>query len=105
MVCAALLETRRLAIAETKGLTDRNVPVPMSILWQAPLYLVHGAADVFGGIGMAEFFNDQSPETMKSLCAALGQLALASGSYINSLMLSIVAAQHVMGQPGGFHTT
>ncbi|KAF8674870.1 hypothetical protein HU200_048004 [Digitaria exilis] len=32
----------------------------MSILWQAPLYLVHGAADVFGGIGMAEFFNDQS---------------------------------------------
>ncbi|KAF8689311.1 hypothetical protein HU200_042107 [Digitaria exilis] len=91
MVCAALLEMRRLAIAEAKGLTDRNVPVPMSILWQVPLYLVHGAADVFGGIAMSEFFYDQSPETMKSLCAALGQLAIASGSYINSLMLSVVA--------------
>ncbi|CAL4932634.1 unnamed protein product [Urochloa decumbens] len=101
MVYAALLEMKRLAIAEAKGLTNQNVPVPMSIMWQAPLYLVHGAAEVFGGIGVTEFFYDQSPETMKSLCAALGQLALASGSYINSLLLGVVAVATTHdGAPG-----
>ncbi|OQU92015.1 hypothetical protein SORBI_3001G275600 [Sorghum bicolor] len=91
MVYAALLETRRLAVAEASGMRDPDAPVPMSILWQVPLHVVHGAAQVFAGVGATEFFYDQSPETMKSLCAALGQLALAFASYMNSLLLSIVA--------------
>uniref|UniRef100_A0A0A8ZQZ9 Peptide transporter n=1 Tax=Arundo donax TaxID=35708 RepID=A0A0A8ZQZ9_ARUDO len=102
MVCAALLETRRLAVAKANGLTDQNVPVPMSILWQAPLYLVHGAAEVFGGIGVTEFFYDHAPETMRSLCAALGQLALASGSYFNSLMLGIITIATTHGGAPGW---
>ncbi|KAL6642567.1 hypothetical protein ACP70R_020748 [Stipagrostis hirtigluma subsp. patula] len=102
MVYAALLEMRRLAIAEANGLTNQNVPVPMSILWQAPLYFMHGAAEVFAAIGVTEFFYDHAPETMKSLCAALGQLALASGSYFNSLMLSIVAVATTQGGAPGW---
>ncbi|KAG2550031.1 protein NRT1/ PTR FAMILY 8.3-like isoform X2 [Panicum virgatum] len=102
MVYAALIEMRRLAIAEVKGLTNQNVPVPMSILWQAPLYLVHGAAEVFGGIGVTELFYDHSPETMKSLCAALGQLALASGSCINTFLLGVVAVATTHGGAPGW---
>ncbi|KAG0549958.1 hypothetical protein BDA96_01G298600 [Sorghum bicolor] len=101
MVYAALLETRRLAVAEASGMRDQDAPVPMSILWQVPLHVVHGAAQVFAGVGATEFFYDQSPETMKSLCAALGQLALAFASYMNSLLLSIVAvATTRRGAPG-----
>uniref|UniRef100_A0A0A9FVV5 Peptide transporter n=1 Tax=Arundo donax TaxID=35708 RepID=A0A0A9FVV5_ARUDO len=102
MVYAALLETGRLAVAKANGLTDQSVPEPMSILWQAPLYLVHGAAEVFGGIGVTEFFYDHAPETMKSLCAALGQLALASGSYFNSLVLGIIAIATTHGGAPGW---
>ncbi|XP_062201147.1 protein NRT1/ PTR FAMILY 8.3-like [Phragmites australis] len=102
MVYAALLEARRLAIAQANGLTDQSVPVPMSILWQAPVHLVHGAAEVFAGIGVTEFFYDHAPETMKSLCAALGQLALASGSYFNSLVLGIVAVATARGRAPGW---
>lgn len=101
VVYAAVLETRRLAVAEASGLRDQDAPAPVSILWQAPLYFVHGAAEVFASVGATEFFYDQSPETMKSLCAALGQLAIASGSYVNSLLLGIVAVATTRGgKPG-----
>nr|CAB3495058.1 unnamed protein product [Digitaria exilis] len=101
MVLAAMLETRRLAIAEANGLRDQDVPVPISILWQGPLYLVHGASAVFGGIGLTEFFYDEAPVTMRSLCAALGQLATAAGSYFSSAILSIVAVATTRdGAPG-----
>jgi len=39
---------------------------------------------------------------MKSLCAALGQLALASASYMNSLLLSIVAVATTRGGAPGW---
>ncbi|CAN6299915.1 unnamed protein product [Urochloa humidicola] len=101
MVLAALLETRRLAIAEVNGLKDQDVPVPLSILWQGPVYLVHGAASVFGAIGLTEFFYDEAPVTMRSLCAALGQLATATGSYLSSFILSIIAVATTRGgKPG-----
>ncbi|CAL4932632.1 unnamed protein product [Urochloa decumbens] len=102
MVYAALLETRRLDVAEANGLTDQSLPVPMSILWQLPLYLMHGAANVFGTIGVTEFFYDSAPVTMKSLCAALGQLAVASGSIFNSLVLSLVAVATTHGGAPGW---
>ncbi|TVU31420.1 hypothetical protein EJB05_23104 [Eragrostis curvula] len=101
MVYAALLETRRLAIAEDRGLKNQSVPVPMSIMWQVPVYLLHGVAEVFAVIGVTEFFYDQAPETMKSLCAALGQVAIATGSFFNSLILGLVAiATTRRGAPG-----
>lgn len=102
MALAALVETRRLAIAEASGLRHREVPVPMSILWQGPVFFVHGAAEVFGAIGMTEFFYDQAPATMKSLCAAFGQLAVASGSYLNTAVLSVVALATTRGGATGW---
>lgn len=101
MILAALLETRRLVIAEANGLKHQDRPVPISILWQVPLYMVHGAAAVFGCVGLTEFFYDEAPVTMRSLCAALGLLASAAGSYFSSLVLSIVAVATTHGgEPG-----
>ena len=101
MVYSAILEMKRLAIAQASGLAEQNVPVPMSILWQAPSYVLKGAAGVFAGIGMLEFFYDQAPYAMKSLCAAFAQLAVASGAYFNTLIFAVVAVVTTQGgEPG-----
>ncbi|OQU92019.1 hypothetical protein SORBI_3001G275800 [Sorghum bicolor] len=85
MVYAALLEARRLVLAQA------DMPA-MNILWQAPVFAVLGAAEVFATIGILEFFYDQSPDGMKSLGNAFAQLSMAAGSYFNSAVLSAVAA-------------
>uniref|UniRef100_A0A8R7U2V6 Peptide transporter PTR2 n=1 Tax=Triticum urartu TaxID=4572 RepID=A0A8R7U2V6_TRIUA len=101
MVYSAMLEMKRLAIAQASGLADQNVPVPVSILWQVPAYVMQGTAGVFTGIGMVEFFYDEAPYTMKSLCAAFSQLAVASAAYFNALVFSVVAvATKHGGAPG-----
>lgn len=77
MVSAALVELKRLEIARSKGLIHEKAAVPMSILWQIPQYFLVGAAEVFTCIGQVEFFYDQAPDAMRSLCSAF---ALITGS-------------------------
>ncbi|KAL5224930.1 hypothetical protein ABZP36_011569 [Zizania latifolia] len=91
MAYSALVETRRLAAA-----------APLTIMWQAPSYSVLGAAEVFTTIGMLEFFYEQSPESMKSLGTALAQLAIAVAYYLNSGVLSVVAAATARGGAAGW---
>ncbi|KAH7841802.1 hypothetical protein Vadar_034514 [Vaccinium darrowii] len=99
---AALLEMRRLAIAESLGLVDENVPVPLSILWQIPQYFLIGAAEVFTFIGQVEFFYDQSPDTMRSLCSALSLLTTSLGSYLSSFILTLVTSITTKGGSAGW---
>lgn len=56
MSAAALVEIKRLQIAEELGLTDESVAVPLNIFWQIPQYFLLGAAEVFRFIGQLEFF-------------------------------------------------
>ncbi|KAM0874644.1 hypothetical protein ACQ4PT_037327 [Festuca glaucescens] len=102
MVYSAILEMKRLAIAQASGLAGQNVPVSMSILWQTPAYVLNGAAGVFSVIGMMEFFYDQAPYAMKSLCAAFTQLAVASGYYFNTIIFGVVAAATTRGGAPGW---
>ncbi|KAL6961869.1 hypothetical protein U1Q18_043004 [Sarracenia purpurea var. burkii] len=87
---AALVEMNRLAIAKVLGLVDEDVPVPLSILWQIPQFFLFGAAEIFTVIGQYEFFYDQSPDSMRSLCSALALLTNSLGSYLSSFILTIV---------------
>lgn len=82
MAYAASVETKRLA----------SPAATMSIMWQAPCYCLLGTAEVFASVGMLEFFYDQSPESMKSLGAAVAQLTIAAGNYLNSALLGVVAS-------------
>ncbi|KAM3373494.1 hypothetical protein ACQJBY_020119 [Aegilops geniculata] len=84
MAYSALLERNRLAAATT-GAT-------VSIMWQAPAYTILGAGEVFAAIGVIELFYDQAPDSMRSLCTALAQLAVAAGNYLNSAVLGSVAS-------------
>jgi len=91
MAVAAILEIKRLAIAREQHLVDQNVPVPLSIFWQIPQYFLVGLSEVFTFIGALEFFYDQSPDAMRSLCSALQLLTTAFGNYLSTFILTMVA--------------
>ncbi|KAH9620116.1 hypothetical protein KSS87_023884 [Heliosperma pusillum] len=101
MICAALVELRRLQLAKELGLVDETGPVPLSIFWQIPQYLLLGMADVFTYVGQLEFFYDESPDAMRSLGTALCLLETTVGSYFSSLILTIVTSVTSSGgKPG-----
>ncbi|XP_078166057.1 protein NRT1/ PTR FAMILY 8.3-like [Carex rostrata] len=90
MSSAAIVEAKRLQIARDEGLMHKNVAVPMSILWQLPQYIFIGVGEVFTFVGMLQFFYDQAPDSMRSLCMALAFLTLSLGSYVTSFILTVV---------------
>ena len=92
MSAAALVEIKRLELARALGLVDEDVAVSLSILWQIPQYFLLGAAEVFTFIGQLEFFYDQSPDAMRSLCSALSLLTTSLGNYLSSFILTVVTS-------------
>ncbi|XP_047330166.1 protein NRT1/ PTR FAMILY 8.3 [Impatiens glandulifera] len=102
MSSAALLEMKRLSIAREMGLVDQDVAVPLNILWQIPQYCLLGAAEVFTFIGQLEFFYDQSPDAMRSLCSALALLTTSLGNYLSSFILTVVMSLTTVGGKGGW---
>ncbi|PIN01858.1 H+/oligopeptide symporter [Handroanthus impetiginosus] len=97
MSAAAIVEIRRLALARELGVVDEPVAVPISILWQIPQYFLLGAAEVFTSIGQLEFFYDQSPDAMRSLCSALALLTTSLGNYLSSFILTVVTSLTTRG--------
>ncbi|CAL4921678.1 unnamed protein product [Urochloa decumbens] len=91
MVSAALVELKRLEIARSEGLIHEKVDVPMSILWQIPQYFLVGAAEVFTAIGQVDFFYDQGPDAMRSLCSAFALVTVSVGDYVSSIILTLVS--------------
>jgi peptide/histidine transporter 3/4 len=90
MSAAAVLEIKRLQVANELGLVDKPVPVPLTIILQIPQYFLLGAAEVFTFVGQLEFFYDQSPDAMRSLCSALSLLTTSLGNYLSSFILTLV---------------
>lgn len=89
MVSAALVESNRLHIAHAGGLVHREVAAPMSILWQGPQYFLIGAGEVFS-IGLQEFFYEEAPDTMRSICLAFSFANDSVGYYLSSFIISLV---------------
>lgn len=90
MVSAAIVEVVRLGIVKRHNYYDTTNDIPMSVFWQIPQYMIIGCAEVFTFIGQLEFFYDQAPDSMRSLCAALSLTTTALGSYVSSLLVTIV---------------
>jgi peptide/histidine transporter 3/4 len=70
----------------------------MSIAWQVPQFVLVAGSDVFCGIAQLEFFYGEAPAAMRSICSAFSFLALSLGFYVNSLVVTLVAA--VTKRPG-----
>uniref|UniRef100_M8BQE8 Peptide transporter PTR2 n=1 Tax=Aegilops tauschii TaxID=37682 RepID=M8BQE8_AEGTA len=89
MAADAVVETRRLVLGR------------MCILWHVPQYLLVGASVVFACVGQSEFFYNEAPVSMRSLCTALGLLTVSLGSYLSSLVVTLVSSITTRGvEPG-----
>lgn len=91
MVIAALVEIKRLETARHHKLLDLpKSPIPMSLWWLVPQYVLFGMADVFTVVGLQEFFYDQVPEGLRSLGLALYLSVFGIGSFMSTFLVSII---------------
>lgn len=89
MLSAGILELVRLRYVRRHDLYELT-KIDMSIFWQVPQYFIIGCAEVFFFIGQLEFFYEQAPDAMRSLCSALQLTTVALGSYLSTLLVTIV---------------
>lgn len=74
---------------------------PITVFWQGPQYFIIGCAEVFTFIGQLEFFYEQAPDSMRSLCSALSLTTAALGNYLSSFLVTIVTDISTKnGRPG-----
>ncbi|KAH7677229.1 Proton-dependent oligopeptide transporter family protein [Dioscorea alata] len=91
-VSAALVEVKRKAAAAENGLIDEpKAVIPTSVFWLVPQYAIHGIGEAFMQVGQMEFLYDQAPESMRSVAAALYWLAISIGSYLGTVLVSLVS--------------
>ncbi|XP_057862287.2 protein NRT1/ PTR FAMILY 5.10 isoform X2 [Cryptomeria japonica] len=91
MVVAALTEIKRLKEVKDNDLEDMpDAIVPMTIFWLLPQYVLYGISEVFTMVGMQEYFYDQMPQSMRSLGIAVFLSVLGIGSFLSSIIISIV---------------
>ena len=101
MSAAAVVEVMRLQLARKLDLVNKPVAVPLTVFWQTPQYFLLGASEVFMFIGQLEFFYDQSPDSMRTLCSALPFLNFSLGNYLSSFILTIITYFTTQGgKPG-----
>ncbi|KAK3031384.1 hypothetical protein RJ639_036092 [Escallonia herrerae] len=100
MVAAATLEVLRLKMVREHNYYEYK-HISMSIFWQVPQYFIIGCAEVFTFIGQLEFFYEQAPDAMRSLCSALSLTTAALGNYLSTLLVNIVTDMSTRhGDPG-----
>eukprot|EP01125_Pyxidicula_operculata_P023014 TRINITY_DN9761_c0_g1_i1.p1 TRINITY_DN9761_c0_g1~~TRINITY_DN9761_c0_g1_i1.p1 ORF type:complete len:576 (-),score=85.38 TRINITY_DN9761_c0_g1_i1:60-1787(-) len=69
---------------------EQVTAVELSILWQAPGFLLIGIGEILASITGLEFSDHHSPATMRSLVVATYSLTTALGSYFGSALVAIV---------------
>ncbi|XP_042511884.1 protein NRT1/ PTR FAMILY 8.1-like [Macadamia integrifolia] len=92
MVAATILEVKRLHMVRQRNLYDADDTIPMSVFWQIPQYFLIGCSEVFTFIGQLEFFYEQAPDSMRSLCSALSLTTIALGNFLSTLLVNIVTS-------------
>ncbi|XP_059669221.1 protein NRT1/ PTR FAMILY 5.6-like [Cornus florida] len=90
MGIAALIERKRLSIAHNEISLGNIGPVPMSVFWLAPQFLLLGVGDAFTLVGLQEYFYDQVPDSMRSLGIAFYLSVMGVGNFLSSFLITVV---------------
>lgn len=91
MVVAATVEIKRLHVAKSHGLTNNPVtPVPMSVFWLVPQFMLVGAGEAFIYVGQLDFFLRECPKGMKTISTGLFLSTLSLGFFFSSVLVTIV---------------
>ncbi|CDP00147.1 unnamed protein product [Coffea canephora] len=100
MAIAALVESRRLRMAETEAVLQGKAgeSAPMSVFWLAPQIMILASGDAFSLVGLQEYFYEQVPDSMRSLGLAFFLSAMGVSQFISSFLITIVA--HVTQKSG-----
>lgn len=88
MIIAGIVEQNRLKYASMNGEETSSV----SVFWQVPQYVLLGVGEAFIVVAQMEFFGSQTPDGLKSLGIALPMSSTAIGSYVSSMILTVVMA-------------
>ncbi|KAH0991513.1 hypothetical protein GBA52_002996 [Prunus armeniaca] len=85
---AGLVEQQRRASALSHASADGVAP--MSVFWLFPQLMLLGLFELFGVVGHIELYNKEFPEKMRSIANSLIYLCVAGGTYLSTLVVSIV---------------
>lgn len=88
LLVSALVEIKR------RNSVPQSLPAnrvsSMSGFWLVPQLAISGLSEAFAAIGQTEFYYKQFPENMRSFAGSLLFLGIATSSYLNTLLISIV---------------
>ncbi|CAO2827264.1 unnamed protein product [Amaranthus hypochondriacus] len=91
MVSAALVEIRRLKVAQNAGLENKpHEVVPISVFWLIPQFFFVGGGEAFTYIGQLDFFLRECPKGMKTMSTGLFLTTLSLGFFVSSCLVSVV---------------
>lgn len=91
MGVAAIVEGKRLQTAKRSVLVEKpHETLPLSVFWLSPQYVLLGVSEAFALVGLQEYFYSQVPDNMKSVGIALFLSVLGVGSFMSSLLITIV---------------
>ncbi|KAF6159910.1 hypothetical protein GIB67_032994 [Kingdonia uniflora] len=88
MVVAGFIEEKRRASALAHAGPDGVAP--FSVMWLIPQIALNGFVNAFNVIGQIEFYYKQFPDNMKSIGNSLFFCTMAGGSYLSTLLVTIV---------------
>lgn len=88
MVVSGLVEIKRRELAISSGASDGVAPI--SVLWLAPQFILLACCHVFATVGHTEFFNNESPDGLRSIANSLLCLNVSAASNLSSFIVNIV---------------
>ncbi|KAM7255517.1 hypothetical protein ACFE04_008415 [Oxalis oulophora] len=88
LVVAATTEEYRKHLAPTN--TNGPTISSMSAFWLVPQLAITGLAEGFNSVGQMEFYYQQLPENMRSVAGAFYFCGMATASYVDGLLVSLV---------------
>lgn len=91
MFSAALVEIRRLKVAQNAGLVNKpHEVVPISVFWLIPQFFFVGSGEAFTYIGQLDFFLRECPKGMKTMSTGLFLTTLSLGFFVSSVLVTVV---------------